>query len=137
MSETTDPVETVRRLYDAFTRRDEPVLREILHERIEWNQMEGFPQGGRWIGVDEVFERVFKPFRQRWRSWKAETSEIVAVVGQPPRVVAFGRYVGEHEETGRQLEAPFAHVYTIEDGRVTRFEQFTDTLLVSRAAGEA
>lgn len=42
-------------------------------------------------------------------------------------VVALGRYRGVERATGRPLDARFAHVLAIREGRVSRLEQITDT----------
>jgi uncharacterized protein len=31
------------------------------------------------------------------------------------------------------MRAPFAHVWRVSEGRITRFDMFTDTLLIARA----
>jgi ketosteroid isomerase-like protein len=46
-----------------------------------------------------------------------------------PELVAIGRYVGTARDTGRPLDAAFAHVLSIRNGRVAALEQITDTQL--------
>ena len=48
-------------------------------------------------------------------------------------VVATGSYTARHKKTGKALNARVVHVWTVKDGKVNRFEQFTDTLLVAEA----
>ncbi|TPW02973.1 MAG: hypothetical protein FD125_1815 [bacterium] len=43
------------------------------------------------------------------------------------RVVALGRYTGTNRATGETLSAQFAHVFTVTAGKVTGFQQYTDT----------
>ena len=42
-------------------------------------------------------------------------------------VVVLGRYRGVAKGTGKQLDVPFAHVWTLRDGKATCFRQFLDT----------
>jgi uncharacterized protein len=42
-------------------------------------------------------------------------------------VVAVGHYRGTVRASGRPVEASFAHVLTIRDGRIARLDQITDT----------
>ena len=42
-------------------------------------------------------------------------------------VVALGRYTGTHAASREPLDAQFVHHWTVEDGKVTRFQQYTDT----------
>ncbi len=41
---------------------------------------------------------------------------------------------GTHEQKGLSMEAVFAHVYDVENRRIARFRQFTDTVPVVEAA---
>ena len=43
------------------------------------------------------------------------------------RVFAFGRYAGTIKKTGHRFETEWVHVFTIRDGKVTRFREHTDT----------
>lgn len=65
-------VEIVRDLYTAFSSRDQKRLRQILHPRIEWVQMQDFPNGGSHVGAESVLNGVFTRFRSEWASWNAE-----------------------------------------------------------------
>ena len=38
-----------------------------------------------------------------------------------------GRYRGVAKETGRRLDVPFVHVWSLRDGKAWRFRQFLDT----------
>jgi ketosteroid isomerase-like protein len=49
------------------------------------------------------------------------------------RVVALGRYSGKFKKTGRAIDAQFAHVWTVRNGKVTAFQQYTDTAQVAAA----
>jgi uncharacterized protein len=42
------------------------------------------------------------------------------------RVVALGHYEGEVKRTGHRFATPWAMVWTIQDGKVTRFEEMSD-----------
>ncbi len=117
-------------LYDAFDRQDEARLRELLDPEVEWIQCAGFPGGGHRHGVDEVLEKVFGALRSAWRDWRVEVDEYLDA---GVAVVVLGRYAGTHSETGRSMEAVFAHVYDLDDGRITRFRQFTDTYELVKA----
>jgi ketosteroid isomerase-like protein len=50
-------------------------------------------------------------------------------------VVATGRYSGAHRQTGTRIHAQFAHVWKLRGGKVLSFQQYADTLQVTRAAG--
>jgi ketosteroid isomerase-like protein len=65
---------------------------------------------------------------------------IGTISGSSPRAsptsegaVSFGRYTGTFRRNGRQVDAQFAHVWTIAGGRIKGFQQYTDTAQFSRA----
>ncbi len=122
--------EVVRGMYDAFAAKDEAGLRRILHPEVEWIQCAGFPGGGHRHGVDEVLEKVFAGLHSEWNDFRAEIEEYLDA---GDRVVALGCYVGKHASTHRSMTAVFAHVYDLDDGRITRFRQFTDTYELVKA----
>ena len=126
-----DNVTIARDLYDAFGRKDEARLRELLHPEVEWIQCAGFPGGGHRHGIEEVLGKVFGALRSAWRNWRVEVDEYLDA---GDAIVVLGRYAGTHGETGRSMEAVFAHVYDVEGGRITRFRQFTDTAPITEAA---
>lgn len=127
-------VQVVQQLYAAFGRRDHAALRELMTADIEWNQMAGFPGGGRYVGADAIFAHVFEGFRDNWENWQAVVTDYLDA-GED--VVALGYYTGTYQATGRSFHAAFAHHYTVLDGRIARFEQYTDTLKVAQAMGRA
>ncbi len=121
----------VQDLYDAFGRKDEARIHQLLAADVEWIQCAGFPGGGRRQGVEEVLEKVFAGLHDEWRDWRVEVDEFLDAGAS---IVALGRYAGTHGETGRSMEAVFAHVYDVADRRITRFRQFTDTVPLVEAA---
>lgn len=123
-------LEVVQRLYDAFGRRDREAILAVLHPQVEWVQNEGFPNGGTHVGSEAVLDNVFARFRRDWDSWQAVVTEWLDA-GEA--IVALGEYRGTFQETRRSTRAAFAHVYRVRDGRVIKFQQFTDTLKVAEA----
>ena len=49
------------------------------------------------------------------------------------RVVALGVYSGKSKATGKSMSSPFAHVWTVRDGRLASFNMYTDTAKVLEA----
>jgi ketosteroid isomerase-like protein len=48
-------------------------------------------------------------------------------------VVSLGAYAGVSKATGKAMRAAFAHVWRVADGKLKRFNMYTDTLLIDRA----
>jgi hypothetical protein len=48
-------------------------------------------------------------------------------VAEGDLVVALGRYRWRVRATGREVASDFAHVFTVANGRIVRFQEFMDT----------
>jgi ketosteroid isomerase-like protein len=124
----------VQALYAALGKGDGDRVLEILHPEVEWIQNEGFPGGGRFVGADQVYEKVFNRLVDEWDGWQAEVGRWLDA-GES--VVALGAYRGTFRETGKTMRAAFAHVYWLRDGRIVRFEQYADTAKIAEACAES
>lgn len=126
----SDNKETISALYRAFASGDIPTVLGMFDANIHWTEAEGFPYGGKYTGPEEVLENVFMKLGGEWDGFAAECHEIVA---DGDAVVALGDYSGTYRATGKSMRAPFAHVFHFSDGKVVRFHQHTDTVIVRRA----
>ena len=118
-------VAIVRRSYAAFARDDMDGVVGDMHPDIVWHQAQGLPHGGVYHGLAEVRRNVFDPLDRYW--WSEFTAEPEDFLDAGDEVVVLGRYRGVAKETGKKLDVPFVHVWTLEDGRAVRFRQFLDT----------
>ena len=50
-------------------------------------------------------------------------------------VVVVGRFDAEARDGGGRLDAPFVHLWRLEDGQAVRYENHTDTAAVLAALG--
>jgi len=121
--------ETIKGLYEAFRNGDVPGVLAAMDPLINWTEAEGFMYGGTYIGPDAILENVFAKFASEWEDFSAIPGHFVE---EGNTVVALGEYGGKYLRTGRNLTVAFAHVWTLRDGKVTRFVQFTDTLVIAR-----
>ncbi len=122
--------EIVENLYKSFAAGDIPGVLGALAAEIEWTEAEGFPYGGTYVGPESVLMNVFMKLGTEWEGWTAVPEQIV---DGGDTVVALGNYSGKFLATGKSMTVPFAHVWTIRDGKAVRFVQYTDTLKVSEA----
>jgi ketosteroid isomerase-like protein len=118
-------VALVQRSYAAFARDDLDGVLEDMHSEIEWHQAQGLPHGGFYRGRDEVRRNIFEPLDEEW--WDEFTAEPDEFLDAGSEVVVLGRYRGRAKRTGKHLDVPFVHVWTVRDGKVVRFRQFLDT----------
>jgi uncharacterized protein len=123
-------LETVRGLYASFAAGNVPEVLAALSPDVHWTEAEGGPYGGVSIGPDAVLRDVFMKLGAEWDDFRAIPHELVA---DGDTVVALGKYSGTYKATGKSFEAPFAHVWKFQGGKVTSFHQHTDTAVLSRA----
>lgn len=123
-------IELVKSLYKHFANKDNERVRELFDRNIVWVQMKGFPNGGRFVGPDEIFHNVFQNFRDNWIEWKTVIDEYLQAEDS---VLAIGYYEGTYTTTGKSVKAEFVHRYQLQNGKVTKFTQYTDTLLIYQA----
>ncbi|WP_217183149.1 nuclear transport factor 2 family protein [Streptomyces sp. AC495_CC817] len=120
----------IRDHYAASDRGDLDGMLAPLADDVQWTEAAGFPYAGTYIGPDAVAAGVFQRIQEDWDDYTVAIDE---VVDGGDVVVGIGTYSGTHRETGRFFAARVAHVWRLTGGRVTAFEQFTDTELVNRA----
>lgn len=120
----------VQSAYAAFSRGDIPGVLGILDASVEWTEAEGFPYGGTYHGPAAVLEGVFMRIGADWASFEVVPREII---DGGDTIVALGQYRGGYKTTGKSFQAEFAHVWKFRNGKVIRFLQYVDTLLVDRA----
>lgn len=123
-------LDLIEDLYAAFRGADYERFAALCHDDIEWIQNEGFPYGGRHFGPQAVVDGVFETLPRHWDGFGFDVEEMLDA---GDRVVAIGSYRGTHRESGRAFRAATVHVFDIDDGRVKRFRQFTDTAVVRDA----
>lgn len=126
--------QVIRDLYEAFARGDAAAVLGTLHESVDWNEAESGPLafGNPYTGPQAVGEGVFGPILRDVDDFRATPVDLVA---ETRDVVAFGRYTGTHRGTGQALDAQFVHRWTVEDGKVVAFQQYTDTAQWNRVYG--
>jgi len=124
----TTPTEIVRSFYDKLKIGDAPGALGLMAPDIEWIAMWHYKVDGR--GPERVAEGLFKPLMAEWSSFALVSTEFIA---DGDTVVSLGDFTGVHGATGKQVQARYAHVWTVKDGTITRFRQYIDTLAVAEA----
>lgn len=132
--ESRRPADLARALYDALAAGNRDQLDALLHPKFTGRTAEGMPFG---IGGDHD-----SPAAMRRNGWgaiarhfeaRAEPEEFLDLADG--RLLVKGRYRGRGKQGGAELDAAFAHVIAIDEGRIKSLEQFTDTARWHDAAG--
>jgi ketosteroid isomerase-like protein len=118
-------VDIVKRSYDAFAKHDLDGVMGDMHPEIVWHQAQGLPHGGTYRGLDEVKRNIFDPLDEEW--WNEFTADPDEFLDAGQNVVVIGRYRGTAKATGKQLDVPFVHIWTLERDKAIQFRQYLDT----------
>ena len=123
----------VKDLYAAFGKGDVARVLDNFDPQIQWREAENFlyADGNPYVGPKAVTEGVFQRI----------VSDVEHFAVLPQRfveggdtVVVEGRYAGKMKATGAPIDAQFAHVWEMRDGKVVRLQQYTDTKQWAEAA---
>jgi ketosteroid isomerase-like protein len=120
-----DTESIVKELYAALARGDVAGAVALMSPQIEWLEAERTPYyAGLVVGPDKVVETVFKPVNKDFENFAIAELDYIT---QGSRTAARGVYRGRRRQTGRELRAPFVHVWQVVDGKIVRFTQYTDS----------
>src|SRR5262245_22651628 len=125
-------VQVVRGVYDAFAAGDVDGVFSLMEPKIEWDESPGMPYGGVYHGRDEIVANVFGPILADVTGFSANPDEILALDGT--RVIARGRHGGSG--ANGPVDARFIHIWTVQEGKVARYEQLADTRRFCDAVGK-
>jgi dihydropteroate synthase type 2 len=120
-------VELVQSWYAAMHAGDFVRAAAKLDPQVEWIEAEHSPYGspGRaLVGFDAVAREVWQPLARDWIDLQfAPESFLTTTDG----VAVIGRYRGTHRSSRDPLDAQALHLWTVVDGRITRYRGFADT----------
>ncbi len=121
----------IKDLYAAFSRGDGPAALSLMDPNIVWNEAENFPYADHnpYIGSAAVAEGIFFRLATEWDNFQVMPAEFHDA-GET--VVVTGRYNGVFKATRTPIDSQFAHFWRLRDGKVTEFQQYTDTAQAAR-----
>ena len=126
-----DNTTIAKQAYEEFKTANIPALLDLVSDGVEWvlPDVAGVDVSGTRRGRAGVAE-FFKTLDQSQEVVRFEPREFVA---QGDKVVALGNYTFRVKGTRRQFTSDWAHVFTIQNGKIARFQEFTDTAAVATA----
>lgn len=127
----SDALTLVQQGYECFGRGDIPGLLNLLAEDVDWFSpgAAAVPWAGRWRGRTQVGGF----FAALAGSSDVEQFEVAEFLDSGDRVIVLGRERIRAKSTGRTYDADWCHVWTVKNGKVTVFREFTDTAAVNGA----
>ncbi|HWK11961.1 MAG TPA: nuclear transport factor 2 family protein [Vicinamibacterales bacterium] len=136
MTQESRNTKIVQDAYAAFGRGDVQALLGYFADDIVWNAVYGtgphVPTSGVRRGKAAVGE-FFKQVAENVNFSRFEPKEFVA---EGDKVVALGHYTAT-TPLGKSFDADFAMVFTLRDGKVVGFQEFSDSAAINAAYAAA
>jgi ketosteroid isomerase-like protein len=125
----------VQEIYNNFKIGNIEALLNRLSDDIAWDlpEIKNVPFGGKRTGRASVGE-FFSSVGASQDSLRFEPRELIA---EGDKVVSLGYYEWKVKANGRTFDADFAHVFTIRNGKVVAFHEYTDTAAAADAHQKA
>lgn len=130
--QTTDNIQLVKDAYAAFGRGDVAAILEKMSDDIVWMGVYGaaarVPTSGTRHGKAAVGQ-FFQQVAEHMQFSQFEPRDFIAT---DDKVVALGHYKGMTSKQ-KPFESDFAMIFTINSGRVVKFQEFTDSAALNAA----
>ena len=127
-------VNLLRQGYEAFNRGDIDAVMGLMDPEIEWQEpdVEGSPVRGTHHGPEAVANNVFGTVPEHWDEFQAVPEEFLDA-GE--HVIVLGHFHATGKATGKTIDAPYAHVWKVRDGKGVYHRNYVDTATVLEALG--
>jgi uncharacterized protein len=132
MSEAQN-TKVVQDAYAAFGRGDIPTLLGYMADDVKWQGAIGTAKHVPFSGARAGKPAVAEFFKQVAESEDFQQFEPREFVAQGDKVVALGHYRAVTKRTGRMFDSDFVMVFTLRDGKVATFQEFTDSAAINAA----
>lgn len=117
----------IKNVYDAFAKGDMPTVLDALDKNIIWNEAEGNPyaDGNPYKGPDAVLNGVFARIGGEWENFRLVDIQLHEIPNN--QVLATLRYHGKYTKTDIPIDVQAAHLWTLKNDKIIRFQQYADT----------
>lgn len=122
--------EIIKQGYSHFSTGNVEAVLALFDSAIEWNECKGMPfvkGDGISIGPEAIVTDVFMNLPVFFDGFNVAINELFAA---DDKVVMEGYYQGTNKATGNPFKANATHIWTLKNGKVTRFFQAVDTATI-------
>lgn len=125
-------INTINKIYDAFNQRDYEAVLKFFDSTVEWRAADSSPLSDKspYHGLDAVREGVFNRIAAGFERLTIRVDELFEAEN---KVVILGYYDGVSKANGKQFQAQVAHIWTLADGKIIKFQQYLDTYRVAES----
>jgi ketosteroid isomerase-like protein len=115
-------VEILRDAYGALNRGDIDRALNVLVQDAEWQEHSELPEADFYRGR-EVIRAFLVGYLDSWDEFRQETEELI---DSGDRVAVVLRMAARGKGSGIEVEARYAHLWTMRDGRGVRVDAYAD-----------
>ncbi|MFT4837422.1 MAG: ketosteroid isomerase-like protein [Psychromonas sp.] len=113
----------VEELYRCIRQQDVECFKQLCSPSIIWQQNSGFPRGGTSQSPAAVLSKIYKALNHDWINWSFVIDRILDAGDD---IVVLGYFNGSHRENNQRFELAASHIYSFNEGKVIKFQQFID-----------
>ena len=126
MTSNPDNVDTIKSLYDMFSKGNVPEVLALMDKNIVWNEAESYSlaDGNPYIGPEAVLNGVFARIGDRYESFSLKDIKLHEMSNN--QVLSTLYYVIT-TKNGKTYTVQAAHHWTLKDGKIVGFQQYADT----------
>lgn len=122
-------VQILKAAYEALNRGDIAAALAVLEPDAEWSEHSELPEADTYRGVAAIWS-FLDDYLESWEEFRQETEE---VIDGGEKVAVFLHLTAKGKGSGIQVEARYAHVWTMRDGRGVRVDAYADRQMAREA----
>jgi uncharacterized protein len=117
-----DDVEILRAAYESLNRGDIPGTVGVLDADAEWHEHSELPEADAYRGRAAI-QSFLESFLESWDEFRQDVEDLIAEDG---KVLVLLHMIGQGKGSGIPVEARYAHLWTMREGRGVRIDTYTD-----------
>jgi ketosteroid isomerase-like protein len=117
-----DEIDAVRASYDALNHGDIDATVDALAPDVEWHESPALPDAGVYTGR-EVVRGFLEHFLESWQEFHQEIEEVIV---EGDRVALLINLTARGRGSGAEVDARYAHVWTIREAKGVRVDAYDD-----------
>jgi ketosteroid isomerase-like protein len=124
-------VALIEEIYAAYAQGNSQFILDHITDDVDWinEGPDSIPYAGTFKGPKNV-QRFFEALASTVEDGRVTAEDWIT---QGDKVVSTGRFTARVTASGRRIDVPVAHVFTIRNGKIARWVGYADTARVAEA----
>jgi uncharacterized protein len=126
-----DNLGLIQDVYAAYAQGNSQFILDSVTDDVDWinEGPNSIPYAGTFKGRKDV-QRFFEAIGTSVDNGRVTPEDWIA---QGDKVVSTGRFTATVKKSGRRIDVPIAHVFTVNNGKISRWVGYADTARVAEA----